>query len=38
MTKLTELSWTKKNPRELQQTYGQGMTVTLGAETGTGKR
>ena len=38
MTKLTELSWTKKNPRELQQTYGQRMSVTLGAETETGKR
>ena len=37
MTKLTKISWTK-NLRELQQTYGQRMSVTVGAETETGKR
>ena len=38
MTKLTKISWTKKNLRELQQIYGQRISVTLGAETETGKR
>ena len=38
MTKLTKISWTKKNPRGLQQSYGQRMSVTLEAETETGKR
>ena len=37
MTKLTKISWTK-NLRELQQTHGQRMSVTVGAETETGKR
>ena len=38
MTKLTKISWNQKNLRKLQQTYGQRMSVTLAAETETGKR